>query len=95
MTCPKCQTKNAPTARHCVRCGAQLVGGWQFNKGCFIPVILIGCTLVASVLLYVLIKVNEEAPEPYIDPYVPWRPTTTKSTTAPSSQPKTPPAQPS
>jgi hypothetical protein len=96
MTCPKCQTKNLTSARHCVRCGALLTGEWQLNKGCLIPIVLIGCTLLASIALYLWIKVNEEEPAPYIEPYVPWRPTTTTGpTTIPIYQPTTHPAQPS
>jgi hypothetical protein len=60
MTCTTCGEKNPNNVRYCARCGASLVGGPTFNRGCFIPVLLIVCTLLASWVVFEIARVTDD-----------------------------------
>lgn len=93
MTCPQCGHKNSPNERFCSRCGASLIGGAKFNKGCFIPMILILSVFVMSaILLLVIDLLDTHAPKiidrsPTISRPTPVRTPTTVPTTLPATLP--------
>lgn len=87
MTCPQCGHKNPATERFCGRCGASLVGGGpRFNKGCFIPIILIASVFVMSVVVLLVIAYLDKhgpkliAPPPLTRPVLPVLPTARPAT---------------
>ena len=56
MTCPHCKEKNPSNVRYCSRCGGSLVGEPKFNRGCFIPILLILGVLVMSWGVFELVR---------------------------------------
>ncbi|HEV7300033.1 MAG TPA: hypothetical protein VGN72_11760 [Tepidisphaeraceae bacterium] len=84
MTCPHCSQKNPSNVRYCSRCGGSLVGEPKFNRGCFIPMLLILSVLVMSWGMFELVR--------HADSIIPihWF----ASPDAEPTQPTTAPAQP-
>jgi predicted nucleic acid-binding Zn ribbon protein len=82
MTCPQCGVKNASNVRHCTRCGGSLVGEARFNRGCFIPMLLILATLLMSVVVFQLARQLDE-PGVLLPMPAPGTPPATRPTTAP------------
>ncbi len=76
MTCPNCSEKNPNNVRYCAKCGESLVARPTFNRGCFIPMILILCTLLASWGVFEIARWTDDRDDtrPLVDP-------TTRATT--------------
>jgi len=81
MTCPTCGEKNPNNIRYCAKCGTSLVGQPTFNRGCFIPMILIFATLLASWGVFEIARLTDDREEtrPLVDP-------TTRATTRPTTR---------
>lgn len=60
MTCPTCGEKSPNNVRYCPRCGTNLVGEARLNRGCFIPVLLLLCTLAASWVVFEIARATDD-----------------------------------
>jgi hypothetical protein len=92
MNCPKCRFENPPHTPICPQCGYRLTSDWRFNKGCLIPVVLIGTTLFVSIIMYLTIRYLDANYPPQTDLTNPYAGLSTWPTSQPTTTPSTRPA---